>query len=164
GWLAALVDGVLVGARADAPGRPAPRPNRTYRETTRGTTVIRRQARRRQWRAGGFLPTGCIMVHRTVTRRGRAVVAPRGWLIQNSGSLLASGTLDAWIWRPRYSPGTDGRPVIFRGERRTPPRGPSWSARSCCSRHPWPGSSRGIAPGWPVGRPRRVGPAPGRGG
>jgi len=48
GWLAALVDGVLVGARADAPGRPAPRPNRTYSETTRRTTVISRTARRRQ--------------------------------------------------------------------------------------------------------------------
>ena len=35
GRLAALVDGVLVGARADAPGRPEPRPNRTYNEITR---------------------------------------------------------------------------------------------------------------------------------
>jgi hypothetical protein len=48
GWLAALVDGVLVGARADAPGRPEPRPNRTYNEITRRTTVISRTARRRQ--------------------------------------------------------------------------------------------------------------------
>ena len=62
------------------------------------------------------------MVHRTVTRRGRAVVAPRGWLIQNSGSLLASGTLNAWIWRPRYSPGTDGtaRDLPWRAANATP--------------------------------------------
>ena len=37
-----------------------------------------------------------------------------------------------------------------------PPRGTSWSARSCCSRPPWTGSGPPTRPGWPAGRrPRR---------
>ena len=56
--------------------------------------------------------------------------------------------------RPGPATGTPGTRATCPGAPRAPRRGPSWSARSCCSRPRWPGWSRSTGPGWSAGRPR----------